>query len=67
MKLKGMNREENLTCKYHSEVTYYIFVDHVLYNILSIPVSQYQGIKYLYTYPQREYEIIPFKLNSNDN
>lgn len=48
--------------------TYYIFVDHVLCNILSIPVSQYQGIKkILYTYPQREYEIIPFKLNSNDN
>lgn len=43
------------------------FVHHVLCNISSILVSQFQEIKYLYTYPQREYEIIPFKLNSNDN
>lgn len=54
--VERMSREGNLKCKHHSEVIYYILVLHIGSGLCSIPVSKFQKLKYLCSYPQREYE-----------
>lgn len=54
--VERMKREGNLKHKYHSEVIYCIFILCIDYDICHISVSQFQKLKYLCLYPQREYE-----------